>query len=127
MITTPFTFVQASAICRDYQHLCGRIMDQQVLGKGYIECVAVAPYETAKKWLFAQFYRDNRDPVKALQFYKGNDYDVIVLSLPLLRKRGIFFTDLHTYALEQHIPFDPFHYERFKGTRDTRHPVSRFP
>jgi len=101
-------------------------MDQQVLGKGYVECVAVAPYDTAKKWLFAQFYRENRDPVKALQFYKGQEYDVILLSLPLLRKRGIFFTDLYTYTTEQQIPFDLVYYERFKGRGTGRLPVNRF-
>jgi|SRR5690606_31095131 hypothetical protein len=126
MIRTPFTFAQASVICRDYQHLCGRVIDPQVLGKGYVECVAVAPFDEAKKWLFAQYYKDNRDPVKSLRFYKGQEYDVIILSFPLLRKRGVCYADLRTFVAEHHIPYDPVYYEKIRSALTDGWVLSRY-
>jgi hypothetical protein len=105
MITTPLTLQQASELCRDYQNLVGRIFEKDALGKGYIECIAVAPYEESKQWLFAQYYKECKDPKRSLQFYNGPHYEVIALSVPILRKRGILFRDLRGYLLEHDIPF----------------------
>jgi len=48
MLIPPFTLEQAIAICRDYQAIIGSIFEKESLGKGYIECVAVVPYEETK-------------------------------------------------------------------------------
>jgi len=105
MKTTPLTLAQALKICQDYQYLNGSIFDRDTLGKGYIECIAVAPYEESKQWLFAQYYRECKDPIRSLQFYNGPEYDVIVLSIPILRKRGILYRDLRGYLQQNNIPF----------------------
>lgn len=89
----------------DYQHLVGLPFDGKALGMGRIECVAVAPYDEAKKWLFAQYCREYEDAVKALRFYSGSEYDVVLLSRPMLRKRKILFRDLRGYLAEFNLPF----------------------
>lgn len=111
MLIPPFTLEQAIAICRDYQAIIGSIFEKESLGKGYIECVAVAPYEEAKQWLFAQYYKEYRDATKALSFYKGHEYDVIIIAIPFLRKRSIEYKSLMTYLTENNIPFDPYRYQ----------------
>lgn len=97
----PFTLKQALALCQHYQGLIGNSFDKLILGKGIIECVAVAPYEESKQWQFAQFYREVKDPWKALQFYRGTDFDVVVLATPFLRKRNVSFKDIRTYLEEE--------------------------
>jgi hypothetical protein len=101
----PLTLNEAMNICRHYQHLNGNVFDKKSLGKGYIECIAVAPFEESKQWLFAQYYHEFRNPNKALQFYNGKDYDVIVLSIPVLRKRGIHYQDLRSYLSDNNVSF----------------------
>jgi hypothetical protein len=110
MIISPFTEEQARNICSDYQYLCGLPIDKKVPGKGVISCVTIAPYDQAKQWQFAQYYKDYRDPVKALKFYKGTQFSVLVLSVPLLRKRGVFFADLITILSQHGIFFDATRY-----------------
>ena len=102
---TPLTFSQAVAISGDYQPLIGSLFEKGVIGKGCIECIAPAPYEESKQWLFGQYYKELKDPVKALQFYKGPEYTVVALSIPVLRKRGILYRDLRSYLAENDIPF----------------------
>jgi len=111
MNRTPLSLTHALAACRDYQYLNGSIFEKETLGKGHIECVAVAPFEESKQWLFAQYYRETKDPVRALQFYNGPHYDVLVLAIPVLRKRAIHFRDLRSYLFENNIPFQANRYD----------------
>ena len=105
MKTTPLTLAQANALSRDYQNLIGSFFEKETLGKGYIECIAVAPYEESKQWQFAQYYKECKDPLRSLQFYKGPHYEVIALAVPILRKRGILYRDLRNYLSEHNIPY----------------------
>jgi hypothetical protein len=91
------TYAQAQTLCKRFQYLCGKALDPHLMGKGIIECVAVAPFDESHKWMFAQLYRELEDPVKALSLYKGSEFDVILLAFPLLRKRGINYTELRKY------------------------------
>jgi len=116
MMTSPLSAAQASMLCQDYQQLTGSIFDKGSLGKGYIECVAIAPFEESKQWLFAQYYREYRDAQKALKFYHGTEFDVIVLSIPFLRKRGILFKSLREYIQENNLPFQPARYTHVEQT-----------
>ena len=93
----PLTKAQARDICRDFQFLIGQYFDKAAPGKGCIACIAVAPFEESRQWQFAQYYKEVRDAGRSLQFYTGNDFDVIVLALPLLRKRGIHFQRLSDF------------------------------
>jgi hypothetical protein len=72
----PLTLSQALAIARDYQYLNSSSFDKAALGKGHIECIAVAPFDDSKQWLFAQYYLETKDPIRSLQFYNGPQYAV---------------------------------------------------
>ena len=111
MTLAPMTLTQALALSRDYQNLIGRCFEKGTLGKGNIECIAVAPYEESKQWLFAQYYKECKDPKRSLQFYQGPHYDVVALSIPILRKRGILYKDLRSYLIENNLPFLRSRYE----------------
>jgi len=97
----PFTLQQAIILCKHYQKLIGSHFDRWIPGKGTIECVAVAPFETSKQWQFAQFYKETKDPLRALRFYQGTDFDVVVLATPFLRKRNIHFKDIRAFLEEE--------------------------
>jgi len=111
MIRKSFSLEQATTFCNDYQFLKGNIFDKEKIGMGIIECVAIAPFDESKQWLFAQYYRETKNPVKALQFYNGKEFDVILMALPMLRKRGIHFMDLRSYLYKNNIFFNQARYE----------------
>lgn len=96
------TYAQANMLCKRFQYLCGRPIDPNIMGKGVIECVAVAPFEKSHKWMFAQLYREFEDAHKALGLYKHDEYDVILLAFPLLRKRGVNYIELRKYITMYH-------------------------
>ena len=96
------TYAQAQLLCKRFQYMCGKAIDPNVMGKGIIECVAVAPFEQSHKWMFAQLYREYKDPHRALGLYKREAYDVILLAFPLLRKRGVNYIELQKYIALYH-------------------------
>ncbi len=111
MSSGPLTYAQAHTVCKRFQHLCGMAIDPNVMGKGIIECVAVAPYEQSHKWMFAQFYRECGDAHKALTLYKHTAFDVILLARPLLRKRGISYIELQKYIVLYQGPLEASAYQ----------------
>ncbi len=100
MNVKPLSFAQAEAVAKRFQYLIGRPIDPSVMGKGIIQCVAVAPFEKSHKWMFAQLYKEYEDPKKALGLYKGDQFDVVLLAFPLLRKRGVNYLELSQYLAQ---------------------------
>jgi hypothetical protein len=101
----PLTLEEAINLSRKYNFLSGQLFDKESLGKGIIDIVTPAPFEESKQWLFAQYYRETRDARKALQFYSGNSYSVVVLSIPILRKRAILYKEIDEFLKDnQHSP-----------------------
>lgn len=111
MNTGPMTYTQAHMLCKRFQYLCGRAVDPNVMGKGLIECVAVAPFEKSHKWMFAELYRELEDAQKALGLYKRDEYDVVLLAFPLLRKRGVNYIELRKYLAMYHGPLEASAYQ----------------
>ena len=97
MIDQTFTFDQALAICRDYQHWVGKAYD----GSDTIECIAISPLDPLNKYIFNTYYLDSKDAVKALQFYYGPYYDVMVISSMHLK-----YMDLRSFLKSRNIVFE---------------------
>ncbi len=97
MIEHSFTLAQALAICEDYQHLEGKVYDET----DRIACVAVSPLDPLNKYIFNRYYIDSKDPLKALQFYHGPYYDVMVIS-----GTDVKYMDLRSFLKNRGIPFE---------------------
>ena len=106
----PLQLHQANIICSEYQHLVGASYDKSVPGKGYIQCIVAAPYDTGYQWQITQFYLACNDPLKALQFYKGRDYVPLAISIPVLRKKSILYQDLREYLRRNDMPLNVIRY-----------------
>ena len=94
-----FTLLQARLVCKQYQHLAGKILLQEPTDFSRIECVAIAPYDTDDKRTFAYNYLNSGDPHAALEFYKGQHYDVLLLARSVSDESMVVFEELHSYLL----------------------------
>ncbi len=91
------TLLQARLVCKQYQHLVGKILLQEPTDFSRIESVAICPFDPEKKRLFAYNYLNSGDPHLALEFYKGQHYDVLLLARSVSDKSMVVFEELHSY------------------------------
>jgi hypothetical protein len=102
MVHEPLTLAEARAICDEYKSLQGGV---RLAGKGdleVIEEVVIAPYGKLNKLLFFALYKEIRDPLKALEFYKHPEYDVILILRELVALGNGYFShmDIRSYLEE---------------------------
>ena len=101
MIENSFTREQAVLACKDYQHLKGVEFDES----SFVRELAVAPLDPLNKWIFNNYYAESGDAVRALEFYHGPFYDVMVISTEKMK-----YCDLRTFLRQRNIKFDPAKY-----------------
>lgn len=92
-----FTLLQARLVCKQYQHLAGKILLQEPTDFSRIECVAVCPYDADSKRQFAYNYLHTGDPHAAIAFYKGQHYDILLLARSVSDKSMVVFEELYSY------------------------------
>lgn len=97
MKTQQLSLVEARLLCRQYQHLSGRILLNEPTDLYKIECVAVAPYDDINKWIFAHNYVNGDNLENAMAFYKGPYYDVLLLARNAGDDSVIVYKSLHNY------------------------------
>ena len=73
------TLEEANNICREYQHLVGRMFCGEYREFGTIEAVVVAPSGKLDKWAFAKYYQRYQQATQAISFYTGDTYDVVLI------------------------------------------------
>jgi hypothetical protein len=98
----PFDFAMAEKICDQYQYLVGQPFELSNPVYSKIQAVVVSPYSTLDKWLFVHIYDEEKNPEKALSFYKKSAYDVIVMAY--INEHEMTFKDLRTYLKAHNIP-----------------------
>ena len=99
----PLTYRQALAVCKEYQNLIGKSFDPTEHWNE-VECVAVAPYDEINKWIFTRYYSDLKSPVKALEYYEGHFYDVVVIARSRVDRNWCVCKDIKTYLEQTHAP-----------------------
>jgi hypothetical protein len=101
MIENSFTREQAIAASKDYRHLVGQGYDDTCL----VADIVVSPLDPLNKWIFNNFYAEQGNARKALEFYQGPFYDVMVIA-----SAGMKYTDLRSFLKQNGIEFDPAKY-----------------
>lgn len=91
----PFTLLQAKNIADRYQYLVGQPYGEDG-NSPLISCVAVAPFDELNKWIYINFYADERDPQKALKYYYYPYYDVLVIA-PSSECPGYSYKNIRDY------------------------------
>ncbi|RYE24751.1 MAG: hypothetical protein EOP51_06365 [Sphingobacteriales bacterium] len=92
-----FTLLQARLVCKQYQHLAGKILLQEPTDFSRIECVAICPFDADEKRTFAYNYLNCGDPHNALEFYKGQHYDILLLARSVSDQSMMVFEELYSY------------------------------
>jgi hypothetical protein len=99
MAKEPLSLNEATAMCREFQHLLGHV----VLGDNndfeVIDCVTIAPYRKLDQLLFFKLYKEMKDPEKAISFYALPQYNVIIILRELVGAGDYYlkYIDLDTY------------------------------
>lgn len=80
------TFDEASDLCHEYAELVGQPFCGEYRNLGNIEAVVVSPFGKLDKFYFLKQYQTFGDPVTALAFYTGEDFDVVLIGHDLLNQ-----------------------------------------
>ena len=97
MTKRSLSLAEAIRLRTQLQPLIGQPIDEEIIGNGKIECVAISPFEEARQWQFVQFYKMSNDAENALKFYSGHEFDVILISRPVLKKRTLHYKSFSDY------------------------------
>jgi hypothetical protein len=81
-MNTSFTYEQAKDISEDFEDLIDTTMMMQHDPSETYEVLHVAPspYHETDKAAFLQVYKEEKDVEKAIAFYSGSEYDVIIIA-----------------------------------------------
>jgi len=102
----PFTLLQAKTIAARYQYLVGQPYDGDNSDSPLISCVVVAPFDELNKWIYINFYADEHDPQKALNYYYYPYYDVLIIA-PAPESPGYIYSNIRDYLqAEKHAKTD---------------------
>lgn len=99
-MNTGFTYEQASEICEDFEDLVDtdlRISSNDELIDCVIEHVVMVPYAEEDKYAFMQLYKQSGNPAEALQAYKGDVYDVLIIAHNLKNNADIITQTIGDY------------------------------
>jgi len=80
---TPFTLEQANEIIEDFEDL----VDTEInLPSGFfaINHVVVTPFSNEDKRTFFHTYADTSDVSQAISFYRGGDFDVLIIAYKIV-------------------------------------------
>ena len=87
----------AENLAGHYQYLLERPLVAEIPRYGLIECVCVAPYDPEYQWIFMHYYSRLRDAASSLAFYKGADYDVLLIARSQTDADDCSCQDLRSY------------------------------
>ncbi len=80
MTPTSFTLAQATDIAEDFDDLIGTKIKVSPELVWKIDGVFVCPFNEDDKKMFAEFYQNSGDENMSIDFYKGDEYDVIIFA-----------------------------------------------
>lgn len=103
-----FTLEQATEICEDFEDLIDTEFTyrSQPPLKLVIDHVAIAPFEQRDKETFINAYMASGDPGAALNEYKGNQYDVLILAQNANDANDIVVMDIRQYIEENNVGYN---------------------
>jgi hypothetical protein len=106
MHKTELTLEQAQAVSNDLQCLLGHFLDPVAIRSKYIQHVVPAPFDEQNKQFFMYVWRQVGCPERALQHYKAEAYDVILVAGEPSMEEHPAYRDAATFLQEHKIPFD---------------------
>ena len=99
------TLEEAIEIADDFEDLIDTDFTVSKALTYYIDGVLVCPYPEADKKLFISNYQFSRDKDGALSFYKGEDYDVILMAYDIDDESSHIQLDIRSFAGQMGITY----------------------
>ena len=108
---TPFTLDEANEICEDFVDLNDSEFVTMASPTIYlVEDVVVCPFNDKDKQQFIDNYLADKNGARALEFYTGEDYDVILFIFDVDNEADLLHMSIRTYAIEKGVGYDfPVH------------------
>jgi len=91
---------QAVATCRDYRYLIGNQIRNGSRITGVIEDLVVAPLDGVNQHRFLNGYKKTQDAGRAISFYEGKLFTVLLVVRSVLLRNEISAVDLERYLAE---------------------------
>ena len=105
MLHIPFTLDEANEIAEDFEDL----IDTDFKGTEglvyLIDNVVVGPFDEADQVVFANNYYRSKDKNEAINFYKGEDYDVIIFAHDAENETIYACFDIRSFAGQRGIKY----------------------
>ena len=98
MELTPFTIEEAVEICEDFEDLIDtefKIGSSPML---LVAQVAITPFHETDKNRFAESYYQTKNSENALSFYKGSNYDVLLMIYQVDDETNYSYIDIRTFV-----------------------------
>ena len=107
---TPFTLDEAAEICEDFEDLKDSEFTLFPATTYLVEDVVICPFNEADKAVFIANYISDRDGGRALVFYNGDQYDVILFVFDVNDGTALIHMGIRSYAIEKGVRYDfPVH------------------
>lgn len=106
MAQTPFSLEDAHEIAEDFEDLIDTDFN---IGKGltyFIDNVLVCPHNPDDQKLFLSNYHYSKNKEGSLDFYKGNEFDVVVLAYDIDDETNYTSIDIRTYVEHRGINYN---------------------
>lgn len=100
MESVAFTLKEASQLFAKYRNLIEKIAQSE---KDSIVCIGISPSEAAEKEAFLQLFREVRCPVKALQYFSGCAYDIVLIFEENSTTRDFYYIDMRSFLAKYNI------------------------
>jgi len=71
---------EALNTCKNYQPIIGKLYLTKDNGVEVVEAICIVPFDKKNKAIFIERYKIYRNPDKAISFYDGGDYTVMVIT-----------------------------------------------
>lgn len=101
MTREPLARKDAELFAQSNQNLIGQNYSQGATSSYRIELVTLAPYDDVNQYIFIKQYENGATLKQALEDYKGQLFDVIVITHVDPGKPGVAFRSLEEYLLEK--------------------------
>lgn len=105
MKNAPFSIEEAIEIAEDFEDLVDTDFSINKALIYLVDTVMICPFREDDKKLFVSNYHYSKDREGALDFYKGKDYDVIVLAYDVDDESSFTYIDIRTFAAQRGIQY----------------------
>lgn len=104
----PFTYEQAEEICEDFEDLIDTelVIKTDTPVRCVIDHVCIAPFSEGDKAVFMDAYALSRNPAQSLSFYKGEEFDVLIIAANIQNEKELVVQRIEEYIAANGVQYN---------------------